>query len=751
MLRAFLIRFAIPILLLAFGATLVSMPVIDGVVNAWFRNDAQQRAGAIMRSLDAPLGRLLAAGASRDTARFLARVATDEHLVAIVICGADESIQATTPFAPQGVACPAGGRAPEGASSNLVTTANGTVQVSDFALTSQPELHDAVLLVHDASFVDRRQSTAREYLLAFVAVSAVVLSLLLISVAWWAFQRWVTALLGDIRGRRFRDDARSAGLSLPLLSQMREALREVEDSQRQEIEYQENWTPTALQHVVRERLESPDILVVSNREPYVHTFGADGAAKVHVPASGMVTALEPIVRACSGTWIAHGSGDADRSVVDRNDGILVPPESPSYRLRRVWLTEEQEAGYYYGLANEGLWPLCHLAYVRPEFRESDWRQYVAVNDRFARVVADEAQSDSPIVLIQDFHFALLPALVRRHKPAATIVHFWHIPWPNPETFGVCPWKGELLAGLLQADILGFHTRYHCHNFLDAVDNYIEGQVDRERMTVSIRGHKCQIGSYPISIEWPPRSEASTPAADDCRKAVRARYHIPSNATLGLGIERWDFTKGILERFAALEHLLETRPQLRGRVTLLQIVSPSRSRLPAYRSLQERTLHKVAELNERFARNGWQPVVLVAEHQEAERVYELYRAADFCLVNSLHDGMNLVAKEFVAARDDEDGVLILSKFAGASRELVEALLVNPYDAIETARAIEVAMHMPHEERRERMRLLRRTVKHNNVFRWAGRMLIDAAQIRQRQRLAARSEMRQARPPLLRTGA
>jgi trehalose 6-phosphate synthase len=451
----------------------------------------------------------------------------------------------------------------------------------------------------------------------------------------------------------------------------------------------------------------------------------------------MVTALEPVVRACNGTWIAHGSGEADRDVVDRRDGIAVPPDAPSYRLRRVWLSKQEEAGYYYGLANEGLWPLCHLAYVRPEFRESDWSDYVAVNQKFASVVADEARSASPVVLIQDYHFAPLPAYVRRRCPNATIVLFWHIPWPNAETFGVCPWKRELLAAMLQADILGFHTRYHCQNFLATVDRYVEGQIDHERMTVTIRGHTCQVAAYPISIEWPPRLEVSTPPVDACRQAVRSRYAIPEGAALGLGIERWDFTKGILERLEALRHLLETRPRLRGRLTLLQIVAPSRSILPAYRALQERTVTLVNEINERFSTAGWSPVVLVPEHQAPAQVYELYRAADFCLVNSLHDGMNLVAKEFVAARDDENGVLILSTFAGAARELPEALLVNPYDAIETATAIEMALEMSRDERRERMRLMRRAVKQNNVFRWAGRMLVDAAQIRQRQRLARRA--------------
>ena len=749
MLRTFLLRFVLPVMLLAAGATLVSMPVIDRLVNAWFRSDTEQRATAIMGTLRAPLGELLSSASARDVARYLGHVAAEQHLVGVVVCGSERDVLAESPGTPEGVQCPTSRAGDSSASSRFVKTDGGSVQVSAFQLPGEGRRD--VLLVSEASFVDHRESAARDYLVAFVGVSAVVLSLLLVGAAWWSFQRSLSLLLTDIRTRRLLGDGASARFTLPFLSMMRAALQEAEESQRLEIEYQENWTPLALQHVVRERLESAEILIVSNREPYVHHRDQDGSVQVHVPASGMVTALEPIVRACAGTWIAHGSGNADRSVVDRHDGVRVPPDAPSYRLRRVWLTDEQEDGYYYGLANEGLWPLCHLAYVRPEFRAADWRQYVAVNERFARVVADESQSDSPVVLIQDFHFALLPELLRHHKRAATIVHFWHIPWPNAETFGVCPWKEELLAGLLQSDILGFHTRYHCHNFLDAVDRYMEGQVDRERMTVTVRDHRCQIGAYPISIEWPAAPEPPLRSTAELREAIRAQYDVRPGVALGLGIERWDFTKGILERFAALQHLFESRPHLRGKLTLLQIASPSRSRLPAYRALQEQTVRRVAEINARYGRSDWQPIILVAEHREPHQVHELYQAADFCMVNSLHDGMNLVAKEFVAARDDEDGVLILSTFAGASRELMEALPVNPFDAIETAEAIEAAIVMPRDERRDRMRLMRRTVKHNNVFRWAGRMLLDAALIRQRGRLAARSAARHQRPPLARIGS
>ncbi len=579
------------------------------------------------------------------------------------------------------------------------------------------------------------QTVARNFLMLFVALSVVAIALIVAGAVWVLLRRWAALLVRDIRGKRFLDDAESPQFAIPILSQVREALREAEQNQRLEIDYTENWTPQALQHVVQSYLQSPQVIVASNREPYIHHRDADGSLHVQVPASGMVTALEPVVRACSGIWVAHGSGSADREVVDKHDRIAVPPDAPAYTLRRVWLTEQEEEGYYYGFSNEGLWPLCHLAYVRPAFRERDWRAYESVSRKFAASICAEARTDRPLILIQDFHLALLPRLIRDRKPKATIAVFWHIPWPNAETFGICPWKREMLLHMLSADILGFHTRYHCQNFLASVDRYIECQIDYEHMTVTTRHHVCQVAPYPISIEWPPSALQAAPDAGTSRARIRAEYGIGEHVKLGLGVERWDFTKGILERFQALEILLDKNPRLHGKVALLQVAAPSRSKLPAYQALQQQTRTEAERINRKFATGSWRPIVLIDRHQEPARVFELYRAADFCLVNSLHDGMNLVAKEFVASRDDEDGVLILSTFAGASRELVEALLVNPFDVSNTADAIRAAVDMPRSERRERMQLMRRTVKENNVYRWAGRMLVDAARIRRRQALTA----------------
>ncbi|HQR25387.1 MAG TPA: trehalose-6-phosphate synthase, partial [Steroidobacteraceae bacterium] len=341
--------------------------------------------------------------------------------------------------------------------------------------------------------------------------------------------------------------------------------------------------------------------------------------------------------------------------------------------------------------------------------------------------------ETPVILIQDFHFALLPRMLRERGSQETIALFWHIPWPNAETFGVCPWKREILLHMLGADILGFHTRYHCQNFLATVDRFMECQIDQEHMTVTHQGHVCRVKVYPISIEWPPHWLADTPRAEDARAQVRKRWGIGADVRIGVGVERWDFTKGIVERFLALETLFEKHPEWIGRLTFLQVAAPSRSKLPAYQAVQQQTLDELHRVNARFGTADWQPIVLIGQHQEPAQVFELYRAADFCVVNSLHDGMNLVAKEFVAARDDEDGVLVLSSFTGASRELVEALLVNPFDVSETAQAIVTALEMPRDERRKRMKLMRQTISEANVYRWAGRMLMDVARIRQRQTL------------------
>jgi len=754
MLRTIFVRLLLPIVLAASVVAFVGLPRAEALLSRWFRADVSQSARLVMSSMEDPLTSLIEHGDAERLRAYLARTAHDAHLTAILVCRPDGTTLARTDHTPYNIGC---AQSVTGAADADVHVASGPAQISMFNLITTDQRRYRVLLVNDLSFVAHRQTIARRYLLGAAIISAFALATLALGGAWMLLQRWVAILVRDIRERKFLDDGGTPRLSDPILSQVRQVLSQMEASQRLEIDFQENWTPQALQHLVHDYLHSPQMLVVSNREPCAHIRMPDGSIETQLPASGLVTALEPVMRACAGVWVAHGSGSADRDVVDRLDHVRIGADHDAYTLRRVWLTAEEEAGYYYGFANEGLWPLCHLAYVRPAFRESDWMTYCAVNRKFAAAVRRELRTARPVVLIQDYHFAVLPRLLREQTPGATIALFWHIPWPSAETFGVCPWKREMLLHMLSADILGFHTRYHCQNFLDTADRYIECRIDREQMTVTLQGHVCHVAPYPISIEWPPRWLARLPDVQISRAAVRERYGIAADVRLVLGVERWDFTKGILERFLALETLLDRQPQYRGRVSLLQVAAPSRAKLPAYQSLQQATFAEAERINQKFAgesvgapaergRAGaerWRPILLIDEHQPPARVFELYRAADFCLVNSLHDGMNLVAKEFVAARDDEDGVLILSTFAGASRELVEALLINPFDIAETAAALERALAMPREERRERMRLMRRTVKQSNVYRWAGRMLMDAARIRQRQQLRARAKRHEPR--------
>jgi trehalose 6-phosphate synthase len=442
------------------------------------------------------------------------------------------------------------------------------------------------------------------------------------------------------------------------------------------------------------------------------------------------------MRACSGTWIAHGSGSADRAAVDSHDRVALPPGHEEYRLRRIWLTPEQEQGYYYGFANEGLWPLCHVAHVRPVFRESDWQHYREVNQLFADAVVAEARSDDPVVLVQDYHFALLPAMVRQQLPRATILTFWHIPWPNSESFGICPWRSEILEGMLGSTIVGFHTPFHCKNFIDAVDRYLEARIEHEHSIISYRGEQTLVESYPISIEWPsPRVAGSWAPPAECRRQVNELLDIPADHRLAVGVDRFDYTKGILERLHAVERLLEKYPQWRTRFTFVQVAAPTRAMLEEYQTFRQRIQQVTERINQRFG-HGRDIVRLLAEHHEHDAVNRLYRAADVCLVTSLHDGMNLVCKEFVAARDDEQGVLILSRFAGAARDMPEALIVNPYHVEEVADALHRALTMPPGEQRERMANLRSTVREFNVFRWAGRMLTDAARWRLRERISER---------------
>ncbi len=769
------LRFLAPLVAVLVATAYLAVPLMEQVTLRWFSRDLNSRGVLVANALSDSVAEALIAGRPARLQPLFDRTAQDERLFAVGLCSTEGRLLQRTDSFPATLTCTAAAELAGMAEPRLALT-GGAVHVGVHDVMGQPPTkpvahanpapevipEDAVpgleaaasapqampapvlmgrlILLHDMSFIERRSQDTRRYLIGLIAGLGLVIAIITVVVAQLSWRGWVNGARALMRGEGLLSPLLSGASSAPELApfaaDLRARLRDMEDEFRRSQGPDAEWTAERLRTLLHTQLSGDQVIVVSNREPYIHERGDEGIV-VKRPASGLVTAVEPVMRACSGTWIAHGSGGADREVVDKGDHVLVPPGQDAYRLRRIWLTHEEEQGYYYGFANEGMWPLCHVAHVRPVFRESDWEAYKAVNQRFADAVVAEARSEDPVVLVQDYHFALLPAMVREKLPQATILTFWHIPWPNPESFGICPWRREILEGMLGSTILGFHTRFHCKNFIETVDRYLEARIEHEHSTIAFREKETLVESYPISIEWPGDAEvAAWSSVRGCRQAVIDRLGLPANACLAVGVDRFDYTKGILERLNAVERLLEKRPEWIGRFVFVQVAAPTRAALDEYRSFQDRVQRVTERINQRFGHAGYQPVHLLATHHEHDAVMELFRAADICVVTSLHDGMNLVCKEFVAARDDLQGVLILSRFAGAARELAEALIVNPYHVEETADALHRAATMPAAEQRERMASLRSTVRDFNVFRWAGRMLADAGRWRLRARIEAR---------------
>lgn len=482
------------------------------------------------------------------------------------------------------------------------------------------------------------------------------------------------------------------------------------------------WSKESLHEWASENLSEHKFIVVSNREPYIHSRTEKGIECLR-PASGMATAIDPMMRACGGIWIAHGGGDADRETADSKGRIPVPPENPMYTLRRVWLTKEQERGYYYGLANQGLWPLCHVVFRRPVFRPRDWVHYRRVNHVFAEAVLEETGDGPAFVFIQDYHFALLPRILKNRNPNLVVAQFWHIPWPNREIFRAFPWQEELLDGMLGNDLLGFHLRYHCQNFLDTVDQYIEAKVDQEKSSVVRGGNRTSVQAFPISIDFENYSlQARSAAVQSAMKQWRDTLRL-HDVSVGLGIDRIDYTKGIPERLRALGLFLQHHPDYRNRIHFIQVAVPSRVHIPEYRYLSTEVESLVEKINLRWQNETWRPISLIKGHLDSVAMMALHRLSDFCMVTSLHDGMNLVAKEFVSSRFDEDGILILSRFTGSARELPDALLVNPFNLEQCAASIHQALQMPTAEKQKRMQRMRMVVAKNNVYRWAAKLITE----------------------------
>jgi trehalose 6-phosphate synthase len=721
------------------GFLLVGLALLTGfayvavtrVTRQWFDKDVALRSALAVTAARQGLSANWEGDGSR-LAETLTDITRDERIMGAAACSQDGRLLAATETYPEEFSCKfvfekmkSDGALDDESWTTTSELPSGRVQLSATRLSE--DTGGVVLLVHDLSFMSRREATTRNFVLgAFFVLSlaAAVITLIAARLAW---KGWTLDLRRALSGQGTRE-------FLPLVRDVRALVDELM-SEREREARSGPWNPKRLRSTLREHLHGERVVVLANREPYVHEL-QDGGVHVLHPASGLVTALEPVMRACSGVWVAHGSGSADKQMSDARGHVRVPPGEESYLVRRVWLTEAEEAGYYYGFSNEGLWPLCHLAHARPAFRAEDFEAYSRVNQKFADAVCEEVDSDDPIILVQDYHFALAPKMIRDRLPRATILSFWHIPWPNAERMGICPWGEELISGLLGSSIVGFQTQQHCNNFIDSVDAYMESRIDREARAVVQGARRTLVRPYPISIEWPVHWLDSVLPIAECRALVLRELELTDDVLLGIGVDRLDYTKGIEERLLAVDALLTRHPEFRGRFVFVQLAAPSRTKIARYLELNQRVEALAETINDKWAQGAYRPIMLKRAHHEPSTVFRYFRAADLCYVSSLHDGMNLVAKEFVAARDDERGVLVLSQFTGAARDLTEALIVNPYDAGEAADAMAAALKMPPDEQRERMRSMRRIVSEFNVYRWAGRMLIDASELRRKERMTGR---------------
>jgi len=710
------------------------------------RSDLERRAEVLGESVAGNVEKSWESGSERGLQRLVQRFANREHLVGVAVYDKQGKIVAITSeleqvlkTAPPDVTKAITENHEE---SSFVRIASDPVHIFAVPVHRQDQVVGGLAVVHDTSYI-RNQSlhTWREaFLRVLIQVVLIVFITLLIvrlSIAGPIARaaQWMRALrMGRISSRQQMPDL---DLFKPLAWEvvtLAESLSQARSAAENEARLREAsesvWTADRLAIQVQTRLDGGRLFVVSNREPYAHQQNGK-SIEIIVPPSGLVTALEPVLDACDGTWIAHGGADADREVVDSNDRLRVPPNDPRYTLRRVWLSKEEEEGYYYGFANEGLWPLCHIAHERPIFRAQDWQHYQEVNRKFCGALLEEIEDiPKPVVLVQDYHFALLPRMIKEARPDARVAIFWHIPWPNPEAFGICPWQRQLVDGLLGADLIGFHIQSHCNNFLQTVDRVVESRVDWEHFAVSRQNHRTVVHPFPISVALTEDEAVASDkyGVDYAERSTLMRSLGVESAFLGVGVDRVDYTKGIHERFRAIERFLEKYPKYRNNFTFVQIGAPSRTHIKRYHDLLAELEAEAERINWRFQSGKWKPIIFLKRQHTHEEIERYYRAADLCLVTSLHDGMNLVAKEFLAARHDERGVLILSQFTGAARELRDALRVNPYDIDQSAEAIRVALEMDPDEKQARVHRMRKVIKEQNIYRWAGSLVTELCELR-----------------------
>lgn len=709
------------------------------------RNDLEKRAEVIGDGLRETLESQLARDSRPELQRIVERFTNREHLTGIAVYDERGVRVAMGPALAQWFPTEPdilrAAIASDQAQGHFVRFGDTSMHIYALPLHRERRTAGGFIIVHDAAYINAQMWGLWRMTFMHVMAQMLLIVLTTLVIVRWSIKgpiaraaQWMKAL------RTGRTPPRSPvpdfDLFRPLAREIATFAASLEAARasaateaRLRIASESSWTAERLSVHVRGKLKGTRLFVVSNREPYIHNRRG-GALEVTIPASGLVTALEPILCACDGTWVAHGSGDADHEMTDQHDCLRVPPEDAKYTLRRVWLTKEQEEGYYFGFSNEGLWPLCHIAHTRPIFRADDWKDYQQVNHRFSEALLEEmAHTEQPVVLLQDYHFALLPRMIKQGRPDARIAIFWHIPWPNPEAFGICPWQDELLNGLLGADLIGFHIQAHCNNFLETVDRTLESRIAWEHFAVKHKNHLTSVRPFPISVAFPdstlrPQPEQTAPQT----KAVILKDLGVQSRLLGVGVDRVDYTKGIVERFLSVERLLEKHSAYVNQFSFVQIGAPSRTHIKRYHDLLAEVEAEAERINWRFQTRTWKPIVFLKRQHSHQEIQRYYRAADLCMVTSLHDGMNLVAKEFVAAREDEQGVLILSQFTGACRELQDAISVNPYDIEQMAQSIHFALEMKTDERRVRMRRMRKSLKEQNIYRWAGNLISDLCDVR-----------------------
>ncbi len=735
------------ILFLVAGTTLVTFVVARNQVRSekrGLRADLERRASILGESLQEIVEPALDSGSHQQLRRVVDQFGNRERLEGVAVYGDGGQVLAESSTLPSQLAPPPPPidriRSDNKPISEFLNANGKPVEAYYLPLHNGSKLSGVLAIFHDASYIEGQSEQIWRDTIWHVIVEVLLVVFITTLIIRWSVVLPISRTVQWMKDLRVgkvtpRPSVPSEDFLAPFsqeVTNFARSLYEARASAEEEARLRETgeslWTAERLRVSIQSKPHGP-LLVVSNREPYVSSHRGKEIETV-VPASGLVTALEPILRACNGTWIAAASGDADKETVDERNCIRVPPDKPEYTLKRVWLTKEEEEGYYNGFSNEGLWPLCHIAHTRPLFRSSDWKCYQDANRKFADAVLEELQgTENALLLVQDYHFALLPRMVKQARPDVRIAIFWHIPWPNPEAFGICPWQRELLDGILGADLAGFHTQAHCNNFLETVDTVLESRIEWERFAVKRNGHVTTVHPFPISVD--SRESRSAPGTDKSPYEIRAALlkHLGIEASfLGVGVDRVDYTKGIIERFRGVERFLEKYPSYIGKFAFVQIGAPSRTRIPRYKNFMAEVEAEAARINGRFQLGSWRPISFLPRHHGHAEILPYYKAADLCMVTSLHDGMNLVAKEFVAAREDDEGALILSQFTGAAHELRDAIIVNPYDTDQVADAIRYALEMKSEERHIRMHHMRRIVKENNVYRWAGNLISELSEIR-----------------------